>query len=344
MERVIAELSLPGNQSTRVVRLGPQTAFQTPHSHGLYIVDGGLPTQWRGALPEPRVYVPAGELSKDMRVVEAVLEAALEHGLTRSAVLVGVGGGALTDTVACAASLYMRGVRTVLIPTTLLAMVDASIGGKTAVDFGGYKNLVGTFYPAAEVRIVPEFVSTLSEREYRSGLAEVIKAAMLADAELFRLLETRRAAVLARDAEVVEELIERAVAVKAAIVQEDFYEHGRRAFLNLGHTFAHALETVGGLGRWSHGEAVAWGITRALQAGVAVGVTDADYAKRVTQMLNAYGYQTAPVALDPDLLIAAMNKDKKRTPEGLPFVLQREMLQTVRHTLPEMTLRAILTA
>jgi len=159
-------------------------------------------------------------------------------------------------------------------------MVDAAIGGKTGVNFGAFKNLVGTFYPAREIRICLDFLVTLPEAEYRSGLAEVIKAAMLGDARLFELLESEPDAVRNRDPSVTEELVRRAVSVKAVHVREDLTEQGIRSHLNLGHTFAHALESVAGFGAVAHGDAVAWGIVQALRLGSALGITDPDYRER----------------------------------------------------------------
>lgn len=270
----------------------------------------------------PRVVVPAGEAAKTDSVYLALLESFVSRGLTRESVVFAVGGGALTDVVAFAASTYLRGVSVILVPTTLLSMVDAAIGGKTGIDFGGYKNMVGTFYPAAQVRIVPATLGTLPQREYMSGLAEVIKAALLDDAELLDLLERSVAAVIDRDDTVVDTMIARAIAVKCRIVERDFTESGVRAFLNLGHTFGHALESVLGLGAWTHGEAVAWGIARAMHAGREVGITDGEWKDRVLSLLERYGYETDPAPVEPEQLVGAMYKDKKRTRDGIRFVLQ----------------------
>jgi 3-dehydroquinate synthase len=183
---------------------------------------------------------------------------------------------------------------------------------------------VGTFSPARQVRIAPGFLSTLSEREFRSGLAEVIKAALLGDGELLRILEEQSDQVLSKDSRVLEEVISRAVAVKAAVVQEDFTEQGRRAFLNLGHTFGHALEATMGLGRITHGEAVAWGIARAVAAVEYEGIGDPAWSDRTRTVLERYGYDTSPcpAGATPDDIIAAMQFDKKRRRNGLTFVVQ----------------------
>jgi 3-dehydroquinate synthase len=257
------------------------------------------------------VRLPAGEKAKHWDSVNAVLAACAQWGMGRDGILAGVGGGVICDLTAFAASLYMRGCRLVLVPTTLLAMVDASLGGKTGIDFLGTKNLVGTFYPAHRIAIAPSALAGLSEREYRSGLAEVIKTALIGDAALLDLLERERKGILARSPGAVREMIRRSLAVKGRIVQEDPREAGVRAVLNLGHTFGHALESATGFDGWTHGEAVAWGIGRALAAGLRFGMTAPPFAARVRRLLEGYGYRlhadTSFESMKP-----AFDLDKKR--------------------------------
>jgi 3-dehydroquinate synthase len=264
-----------------------------------------------GAAAAPCVTLPPGEAAKTWDGVQAILSECAERGLSRDSLIAGVGGGVVCDMTALAASLYMRGCGLALVPTTLLAMVDASLGGKTGVDFHGYKNMIGTFYPAGRLIISPSAVRSLPEREYLSGLAEVIKTAIIGDEELFTLLETRRAAVRGKDTDAVEEMIRRSLAVKGRLVEEDPREEGVRAVLNLGHTFGHALESATGLTRWTHGEAVAWGIGRALAAGRGLGMTDPGFASRVLSLLGTYGFR-----LDADVrytvLAPAIERDKKK--------------------------------
>jgi 3-dehydroquinate synthase len=272
--------------------------------------------------------IPAGEKGKSWTSVESILAAALAQGLTRSSAIIGVGGGVVCDVAAFAASIYMRGCTAALVPTTLLAMVDAAIGGKTGINFGGYKNMVGTFRPAAEVRICLDTLATLPGREYRSGLAEVIKTAALGDAALFARLESERERVLARDPGIVGEAVRRCAAVKVKVVQEDLTEKGPRAWLNLGHTFAHALESVTGMERYTHGEAVAWGMARAMDLGVRLGVTDPAWARRLQGLLEACGFATRIDGIDAQALLAAMGRDKKKRAGGLRFVLQENLCRT----------------
>lgn len=288
----------------------------------------------RIAAAEPDQFVlESGEASKSWSQLERILAELLERNLPRDGAVIGVGGGVVCDIAACAGSLFLRGCTVVLVPTSLLAMVDAALGGKTGINFGGYKNMVGTFYPAAEVRICTELLHTLPEHEFKSGLAEVIKSAMLGDTELFNTLELQRQSVMRREDDVLEEIVWRSIMVKGRIVEADLRETGSRAFLNLGHTFAHALESVDGLGRRSHGEAVAWGIGRALMLGVAIGLTKREYAHRVTELLAAYGY---PLEIDADSsqLLAAMQRDKKRRDGAVRFVLQADAESTVLEPVP----------
>ncbi len=279
-------------------------------------------------LPDDLIVPGAGEACKSFESLRLVLEAALTRNLDRQAEFVGVGGGAVCDLTAFAASSYLRGCRLVLVPTTLLAMVDASLGGKTGINLSGYKNLVGSFYPASSILVAVDFLNSLPAREFHSGLAEVIKSAMLDDAELFDLLMDRRVTVLSREPLLMEEVVRRSLRVKAQVVEADFRESGRRAILNLGHTFGHALEAVAGLGRYTHGEAVAWGIRCAMDLGRVLGVTDAEYARRVGRMLDDYEFPDR-VHADPGELVEAMRRDKKRRGNSLVFVLQSNLGVTI---------------
>lgn len=291
----------------------------------------------------PRHVWPAGEQYKTWPQIDALLERALALGLARDSVLGGIGGGVVTDMAAFGASLYMRGCRLVLVPTTLLAMVDAALGGKTGVDYGGFKNLVGTFYPAHELRIWPGALGTLGDRDFRSGLAEVLKHAFLGENELLALLETKRDAVFARDASTLDELVRRAVMVKVGVVQRDFRETGERAFLNLGHTFGHALEAVMGFdGSWTHGEAVAWGMARAFDLGVALGKTDPAWASRAATLIEAYGFRLRAPGADAGAILGAMKNDKKKKGGQVRFVLQETWGTTFQQTVDDADVLACL--
>lgn len=290
---------------------------------------------------ETHIVIEPGEASKSWEELQRILRHLLEANLPRDGAVIGLGGGVVCDIAACAGSLYLRGCTVVLIPTSLLAMVDAALGGKTGINFGGYKNMVGTFYPATEVRICTHLLHTLPEREYRSGLAEVIKSALLGDESLLKMLEDECTAIVRREDALLEEIVWRSLMVKGMIVEEDLHETGRRAFLNLGHTFAHALEAVAGLGSWSHGEAVAWGIEQAMRLGEHMGITDTAYVQRVRTLLAGYGYELE-VDVDADALLDAMQRDKKRRSGQLRFVLQRGLAQTVIEPVDEAFVREVL--
>ena len=288
--------------------------------------------------------------AKNWASVERVLLAALERGLDRGGEIVAVGGGAVCDVAAFAASIYLRGIRLTLAPTTVTAMVDAALGGKTGINLRRGKNLVGTFYPAHRLVIVPRAVAHLPAGDYLDGLAEVIKTAMLGDRELFTLLESRRREVLARTPALVEEYVRRCLAVKARFVAHDLREElgtavrpdgTSRAFLNLGHTFAHALESASGFA-WSHGAAVAWGLGRAMRLGCELGIVELGYAQRVERLLRAYGYRLSAAEVDPERLLEAMWSDKKRSGGELRFVVQRDLERTELRAVPVSAVRAAL--
>jgi 3-dehydroquinate synthase len=304
---VTAPMSFDVGGVTTEIEFSPKPAC--PEA-SVSVFDSNTVARFSAGAPGP-VRLTAGETAKQWESVNAILRRCAESGMGRDSTLAGFGGGVVCDLTAFAASLYMRGCRLVLVPTTLLAMVDASLGGKTAIDFLGYKNLVGTFYPAHRIVIAPAALESLPDREYRSGLAEVIKSAIIGDAALLDLVERDRGRVMARDADTVAEMIRRSLAVKGSIVQQDPREKGVRAVLNLGHTFGHALETATGFDGWTHGEAVAWGIGRALSAGLRFGMTDTGFARRVRSLLRAYGYRLEAEA-GLEALAPAFGLDKKR--------------------------------
>lgn len=298
------------------------------------VFDGNTARLFGEGVPDP-VLLEDRDEAKTWSAVERVLLAALGRGMDRGGEVLAVGGGAVCDVAGFAASIYLRGVRLTLVPTTVTAMVDAALGGKTGINLRQGKNLVGTFYPAHTLVVVPRVVARLPAADYLDGLAEVIKTALLGDAELLLLLERRREAVLARDPELVREFVSRCIAVKARFVAHDLREERAepgpdgtsRAFLNLGHTFAHALESASGFA-WTHGAAVAWGMGRALRLGLRLGLTDATYASRVERLLRAYGYRLSAPEVTPESLLAAMRADKKRSGSELRFVLQHDLERT----------------
>ncbi len=319
---------------------------------GLYVADSNTAPLLRASAGfdtrVPLIVLEPGEAKKNLESIETILAAALGAGLGRDSLFVGFGGGVITDMAAFAASLYMRGAKLELVPTTLLAMVDAAIGGKTGVDFGNAKNCVGTFYPASAIHVSVSHLASLPEAEFRSGLAEVVKTALLFAPKLFQVMQERKDEILARDPGLLLEIVRRCVQAKARVVERDLRETGERAFLNLGHTFGHALESVAGFGTVSHGDAVAWGIARALDLGCRLGITDGEYRDEVLPLLESYGWCVAPV--HPALsgrdasgeLLAAMKNDKKKKGGEIRFVLQREMNSTLLQTVSDGDVRAVL--
>jgi len=279
-----------------------------------------------GAGTHGALVLPAGEAGKTWRSVERILRQALRAGLGRDGLLAGIGGGVVCDLTAFAASLYMRGCRLILCPTTLLAMVDAALGGKTAVNLQRAKNAIGTYYPAEELRLCIPLLATLPRRELRAGLAEALKTALLGDGELLELLERRKTEALEGDPALLEQVVFRCLAVKGRIVENDFRESGSRAILNLGHTFGHALESATGFRRLGHGEAVAWGLARALDLGVRLGISPRELASRLASLLRGYGFALeTPRGITAEGLLEAMQADKKRRSGRLRLVLLRQV-------------------
>ncbi|AKT38926.1 3-dehydroquinate synthase [Chondromyces crocatus] len=319
-------------------------AVRALHPSGVFVVTdetvGGL---WGASLsrglttaglaPRAVVTLPPGEEHKRLASVERALATILAAGADREALLVAHGGGVITDLGGFTAATLLRGVRWVAAPTTLLAMVDASVGGKTGVDLGEAKNAVGAFHQPAAVVLGPEQLATEEERGFRSGLSEAVKAACVGDAVLLDLLEGEAERVLARDPEVIGEVIRRSVAVKAGIVARDEHEAGERMLLNLGHTLGHALEAEGGFRRLRHGEAVSLGLVGELRAGKALGVTPAALVERVVTLLERLGQ---PTRLAEQPILAALpliGLDKKRRGGGVRSVLLREAGDAVVETI-----------
>jgi 3-dehydroquinate synthase len=262
-----------------------------------------------------------GEPQKNMRSVESLCRALTRAGADRRALIVAVGGGVVGDVAGYVAASYLRGVGLVHVPTTLVAQVDSSVGGKTGVNLPEGKNLVGAFYPPRLVLVDYDLLRTLPEREYRSGLAEVIKYGVIADRKLFVYLEKNMEKVLRRDRVALEYLIPRCVEIKASVVSRDEREAGLREILNFGHTFGHALESVTKYKRFKHGEAVAWGIMCAALLGHEIGMMAADEVSRVVALVRRTGPLPAWSQVTPQVLMDAMRADKKTQAGKLRFVL-----------------------
>lgn len=284
--------------------------------------------------PETDVVLPAGERHKHLGSVERILRCALAASADRKSLLVGLGGGVVTDITGFAAACYMRGIRWVGVPTTLLAMVDASVGGKTGVDLEQAKNAVGAFWQPSGVLLDTALEATEPARGYVSALAEVVKTALIGDPVLLELLESELAGVKARSPELVAEMVRRSVRVKARVVGLDERESGPRALLNLGHTLGHALESHAGFERLTHGEAVSLGLVAALRVGEALGETPKSLTERAVRLLGAVGL---PVDLAREPVAEAaklIGLDKKRSGSNVRFVIAKEPGNVVLRDLP----------
>jgi 3-dehydroquinate synthase len=266
-------------------------------------------------------FMDDGESAKHLRTVELLARDLVKGGADRKSLLIAVGGGVVGDVAGFVASSYLRGVALVHVPTTVVAQVDSSIGGKTGVNLPEGKNLVGTFYPPLLILSDPEALRTLPEREFRGGLAEIIKHAVIADGEMFAYLEKNMEKVERRNRAALDYLIPRNVAIKARVVTRDERESGLREILNFGHTFAHALESVTHYKRYQHGEAVAWGMMAAALLGHETGVTGADYVSRIVSLVRRMGPLPPWPRVPAGALIEAMRSDKKARDGELRFVL-----------------------
>jgi 3-dehydroquinate synthase len=289
---------------------------------------------------------PAGEAHKTLDSAARIFAALAELKASRDACVIALGGGVVGDVAGFAAACWMRGIAFVQMPTTLLAMVDSSVGGKTGVDLPQGKNLVGAFHQPRAVIADTATLATLPDRELRAGFAEVVKYGALGDAEFFAWLEEHADALLARDAEKLAEAISRCCTQKAGIVARDETERGERALLNFGHTFGHALETVCGYGKLLHGEAVAIGMCLAAQLSARAGMSaDADTV-RLRDLLTRFGLPTAiPAGTDADALLAAMRLDKKNASGRLRLILWRGVGRAeIAEYVDEAAIRAVLTA
>ncbi len=285
---------------------------------------------------EPKLLeMPDGERHKRMATVERLAERLVELGADRNAVLIALGGGVVGDVTGFLASVYMRGIDVVQIPTTVLAQVDASIGGKTGVNLKAGKNLVGAFHQPRAVLIDPEVLSTLPEREFRSGLYEALKCGVIGNPTLFERFEQHSHAILKREPAEIENLITESVKLKASVVSEDEREGGLRRILNFGHTIGHALEAYTNYRHFLHGEAVAWGMIAAAQIAAETGTCDSRTAERIRTAVLGLG-SLPRVEVPPNRVLRLLQSDKKTKDRAVHFVLpsaigKTEIVNNVPH-------------
>jgi 3-dehydroquinate synthase len=272
------------------------------------------------------VILPDGEQFKNLDTLNTIYTALLEHRLNRGCTLVALGGGVVGDITGFAAASYQRGVAFLQVPTTLLAQVDSSVGGKTGVNHALGKNMIGAFHQPGCVLIDTDTLDTLDDRQLAAGLAEVIKYGLIHDAGFFDWLEQNMAALKSRDKQALAYAIERSCAIKAEIVASDERESGKRALLNLGHTFGHAIETGTGYGNWLHGEAVAAGMVMAADLSARHGWLSPADVERTAKLISTAGLPTTPPAeMSTQQFLDLMAVDKKALDSGLRLVLLKSI-------------------
>jgi 3-dehydroquinate synthase len=272
------------------------------------------------------IIVPDGEEYKNLSSVEKIYGAMLTSALDRKSVLIALGGGVIGDMAGFAASTYMRGIDFVQVPTTLLAQVDSSVGGKTGVNHPMGKNMIGTFWQPRLVWIDIDTLKSLPRRELLSGLAEVIKYGVIWDEGFFRLLEENRDKVLSLDKDILSRVVQLSCEIKAKVVSEDERESGLRAILNYGHTLGHAIETATGYKRYLHGEAVAIGMYAEARLSRELGLLDAGQLARIKALIEAFDLPAAiPEEVDPRSLLSSMKLDKKTVEGDITFILPEEI-------------------
>jgi 3-dehydroquinate synthase len=291
------------------------------------------------------VTLPDGEAHKQLATVSRVLDVLVANRFARDCTVVALGGGVVGDMAGFAAATYQRGVAYVQVPTTLLAQVDSSVGGKTGVNHPGGKNLIGAFHQPAAVIADTDTLKTLPPRELRAGLAEVIKYGLICDEPLFGWLEQNIGRLLAHDAAALTHVIRRSCEIKAQIVGRDEREQGDRALLNLGHTFGHALESVTGYTKWLHGEAVGAGLLMAATMSSESGLMPAASVERLRKLLERTGLPTEARELNADKVLEHMRIDKKVKAGRMRLVLMRDIGGSfVTADYPEAALRRTLEA
>ena len=288
--------------------------------------------------------LPDGEQFKDWPTLNLIFDRLLGDGSDRQTVLFALGGGVVGDITGLAAALYMRGVPFVQVPTTLLAQVDSSVGGKTAINHPAGKNMVGAFYQPQRVVCDLDTLRTLPPRELRAGLAEVIKYGPIADAGFLDWIEAHLDDLLARDAGALAHAVRRSCEIKAWVVGQDERESGLRAILNFGHTFGHAIESGLGYGQWLHGEAVACGMVMAADLSARLDLVPADFAIRLKQLIQRAGLPVRGPALGADRYLELMRVDKKAQGGEIRFVLIEAPGRAVLRAAPDALVRDVLAA
>ncbi len=279
----------------------------------------------RQDIPTRILEVPEGETSKSLEQAEKIYDHLLEWKCDRQTVLVALGGGVIGDLTGFIAGTYMRGVPFIQIPTTLLAQVDSSVGGKTAVNRPLGKNMIGVFYQPKLVVADLETLKSLPEKEYKAGIAEIIKHGVIEDAQLFEFLERQFQNILAHDTEALEHIIATSCAIKASVVEKDERESHYRMVLNFGHTIGHAIEALTGYSKYTHGEAVAIGMVYAAKLSQLTGRCSQDVTQRITDLIKNFGLPTQLPDLKAKDMIQSMYLDKKTAHKKIRFILVKDI-------------------
>jgi 3-dehydroquinate synthase len=288
------------------------------------------------------VALPDGEQHKDWPTLNRIFDALLAGACDRRTVLYALGGGVVGDMAGFAAACYMRGVPYVQIPTTLLAQVDSSVGGKTAINHPRGKNMIGAFHQPLRVVCDLDLLGTLPEREYRSGFAEVIKYGPIADWPFFEWFERHQPALLARESDALIEAVRRSCEIKAAVVGQDERESDLRAILNFGHTFGHAIEAGLGYGAWLHGEAVGCGMVMAAELSAQLGLVDAEVPQRLQRVVERCALPTRVAGLDSARFVELMRVDKKAHAGSVRFVLLNGRGKALLRPVPDDAVRSVI--
>ena len=269
--------------------------------------------------------LPDGEQEKKLKTVHKIIDRLMEAGLGRDSTLIALGGGVVGDITGFTASIFMRGINFIQIPTTLLAQVDASVGGKTAVNHKAGKNLIGTFHQPKCVICDSRFLETLKATEISAGLSEIIKYGLIYDKEFFQWLQKNTQQILSNDPVAVAHAIQRSCAIKAEIVAQDEKEQSVRALLNFGHTFGHAIEKLTGYGNWTHGDAVAVGMVLAARLSENMSLITPEDVQNIEEALTAANLPISLPSIDPAELLATMQSDKKVKDRNIQLVLLKDI-------------------
>ncbi len=294
-----------------------------------FIIDSKVASLYKNIIPKERVFLfQAAEKNKTFLSLEKMLDFLRQHNALRYSTLVSVGGGITGDVAAFAASVYMRGIKLIQVPTTLLAMVDSSVGGKTAVNFKGIKNNIGSFYQPGMVLIDSNFLDSLTDKEYLNGLVESIKIAAIRDKEFFEYINANKSSILKRSKAIMEYIIAESCRLKAEIVEQDEKEAGIRKLLNFGHTAAHGIESDSNY-KIHHGFAVALGMIYESKYALQNGYTDKETYEAVYGLLKSLKYPTHYEPKDIDKMLEAVSKDKKAGKNGISVAFSGKNMQGI---------------